>query len=65
MRFRVNIEPTEAGEWVAECDAMDAQGRGLSPTAALDRLRDEIRYRMELCPCSGIDEDAIQFDLEA
>lgn len=63
MRFQVCVQATDSGEYVAECDEIEAQGRGLSPTAALDRLREEIRYHVELCPCSGIEEDSIEFDI--
>ncbi len=54
---------TAEGDYIAECDQIEAQGRGLSATAALDRLRDEIRYCLELCPCSGIDPELIELDI--
>ena len=63
MQFHATVQEAEEGKWVAECTALDAQGRGLSATAALDRLRDEIRYRLELCPCSGIEEGSIELEL--
>lgn len=63
MRFQVTVRSTDQDEYLAECDEIHAQGTGLSATAALDHLREEIRYRLEYCPCSGIDEDLIQFDV--
>ncbi len=63
MRFEVHVHHTNQGEFVAECDQVGAQGRGLSRTAALDQLRDEIRYRVELCPCSGVEEHWIELDV--
>ena len=63
MRFEASVQESGEGEWVAECTALDAQGRGLSATAALDRLRDEIRYRLELCPCSGVEEGWIELEV--
>jgi hypothetical protein len=38
--------------------------RGLSPTNALARLGAEIRYRLEMCPCSSVDDDYIQLRVE-
>ena len=32
----------------------------LSPACALDALRLEIRYHLELCPCSSIEEKWIE-----
>jgi len=63
MRFEVSLQCVESGEYLAQCDQVQAQGRGLSTTAALDSLRAEIRYRLEYCPCSGIEEDLIELDV--
>ncbi len=64
MEFRVRLEETEGGDYLATCSEPPAQARGLSPTNALDQLRAELRYWVELCPCSGVDEDSIQLDVE-
>ena len=58
----VTLELSETGEHVATCEQPSAQGHGLSPTNALDQLRRELRYQLELCPCSGIDPDSIEFE---
>ena len=64
MVFRVRLEATGDGGYVATCDEPQAHARGLSPNNALDRLRAEIRYRLELCPCSGVEEDYIQLEVK-
>ena len=64
MEFRAKVEQTEEGDYLASCPEPLVQARGLSPTNALDRLRTELRYWVELCPCSGVDEDHIQLDVD-
>ena len=64
MHFRVRLEATGDGDYVASCEEPPATAHGLSPTNALDRLRAELRYWVELCPCSGVDDDYIQLDVE-
>jgi hypothetical protein len=48
---------------VAECESMQCSATGLSPTNALDALRDEIRYRLELCPCTTVDDDFVELNV--
>ncbi len=62
MRFHATLELSEAGEYVATCEQPSAQAHGLSPTNALDQLRRELRYQLQLCPCSGVDADSIEFN---
>jgi hypothetical protein len=31
--------------------------------AALAKMRDELRYRVELCPCSGVSDDYVQLQI--
>jgi hypothetical protein len=50
---------------LAECDEPHAIARGLSPQNPLDKLRDEIRYRIELCPCTGVEDDFVQLEVIA
>jgi len=62
--FRARIEETENGEYIAWCDEPTASAHGISPTNALDRLRAELRYQIELCPCSGVDDNYIELQTE-
>lgn len=51
------------GGYVASCDDPQCIGHGLSPTSALDALREEIRYRLELCPCTTVDEEFVELQV--
>ena len=42
---------------------MNCSASGLSPTNALDSLRDEIRYRLELCPCTTVNDDFVELNV--
>lgn len=64
MIFEARIEATEDGEYVASCSDPTASARGLSRSSALERLRAEIRYRVELCPCSSVDDDYVQLQVD-
>ncbi len=60
---RLSAEPD--GKWVAaSVELPHCWSRAATPEDALKRLRDEIRYRIELCPCSGVDDAYVQVELE-
>lgn len=40
---------------------MEATGR--TRGQSLERLIDEIRYRLEWCPCSGVADDFVELDV--
>ncbi len=63
MRFIVNLQETDDGDYLAACDDPQTAALGTSQANALDRLRQSLRYHLELCPCSGIDPDLIEFDV--
>ena len=63
MVFHVSLEATDDGDYLASCEQPHATVRGLSPTNALDKLRSEIRYQLEYCPCSGVDDDYVQLQV--
>lgn len=60
MRFDVTVQAEEDGGYVASCEDPQCNGHGLSPTNALDALRAEIRYRLELCPCTTVDDAFVE-----
>jgi hypothetical protein len=65
MTYNVRLDSTDEGDYLARCDDPPATARGLSPASALDQLRAELRYQLEMCPCHGVDPSLIQFDVTA
>lgn len=63
MKYTVQMEASEAGEFFAECAELGLKSSGLTPKNALDQLRENIRYNLEFCPCTSIDDDGIQLEV--
>ena len=61
--FRVRLTGQRDGWFLATCDGPVCIARGRSEAEALDRIRAEIRYRLEFCPCSGIADDYVQLEI--
>jgi len=57
------VEASGDGGYVANCEDPQCSGRGLSPASALDALRQEIRYRIEYCPCTGVGDDFVELEV--
>jgi hypothetical protein len=62
VKFEVTVAADGDG-FVASCDDPQCLGHGLSPTNALDALHEEIRYRLELCPCTTVDDGFVELDV--
>ena len=62
MRFDVTVESNSEG-FTAECESLQCQATGLSQTNALDSLREEIRYQLELCPCTTVDDSFVELNV--
>ena len=62
MRYDVKIESSSDG-YTATCEDPQCSATGLSPTNALDSLREEIRYRLELCPCTTVDDAFVELNV--
>lgn len=55
MRFPCTLT-RQAGAWLARHESRDAgaiEVRASSRDEVLEKLKGEIRYRLELCPCTG------------
>jgi hypothetical protein len=66
MKFTCTIKQFPNGAWHARsigsvAGTVDA-GAG-SRQEALDKLRGEIRYRLEFCPCSGVGDEYVELDI--
>jgi len=67
MRYACRLTPLPDGRWQAEHDSQDlgtVRTAADTKDAALEKLRGEIRYRLELCPCSGESYRHIEIELE-
>ena len=56
MRFACTIERLAGGGWRATHDSGDigtVEASAVSREEAIQKLQGEIRYRLELCPCTG------------
>ena len=56
MRFLCTIEQLPAGGFAASHDSRDVGAvrvRAATRDEAIEKLKGEIRYRLELCPCTG------------
>ncbi|HKA89747.1 MAG TPA: hypothetical protein VKE22_18925 [Haliangiales bacterium] len=62
--FRVRVVRHRDGDWVATCGSPACLSRAGSEAEALEKLRAEIRYRVEYCPCTGVGDDYVQLEVE-
>jgi hypothetical protein len=56
MEFIVRLTGLAEGPWLATHESRDAGNvtvRAATRNEALEKIEGEIRYRLELCPCSG------------
>ena len=56
MTFSATLTSESGGRWRAVHESRDVgrvEARAESRDAAIEKLKGEIRYRLELCPCTG------------
>ena len=58
--YEVRVRRGSDGGFVATCDDPTCLARGRSEDEALAKIRNEIRFRVELCPCTGVGDDHVQ-----
>jgi hypothetical protein len=62
--FRVRVQRQRDGQVLATCDSPACLSRASDEKQALEKIRNEIRYRIEWCPCTGVDDDYVQLEIE-
>ena len=65
MRFPCTLT-TSCGEWMARHESADlgvVTARGMSRDEAIEKLRGELRYRLEICPCTGESYQHIEVEI--
>ena len=64
QRFKARITRDAAGEFIAAAvELPNCWSRGHDRAEAFAKLREEIRYRIEYCPCSGVADDFVELDV--
>jgi hypothetical protein len=66
MTFRCKMERTNNGQWSVRHSGPDTgtiEVTALSREQALEKMRLELRYRLELCPCTGEQYKDLEIEL--
>jgi hypothetical protein len=66
MRFACTIQRGPDGRWLIRHTGSEigpVEATGDSREVAVEKMRGELRYRLELCPCSGESYQHIQIEL--
>ncbi len=63
--YKARVSRDADGSWIAAAVALPhCWSRGKSEEEAVAKLRDEIRYRIEYCPCSGVEDSYVRVEIE-
>lgn len=66
MKFACHVESQPDGRWRARASAAEigeVEVTADDRSAVIEKLRGEIRYRLELCPCSGVGEQYVELEV--
>jgi hypothetical protein len=61
--FRVRVRRQSDGQVLVTCDAPVCMTRAATEDAALEKIKKEIQYRIEWCPCTGVEEDYVRLEV--
>ena len=68
MKFPCSLLQQAQGRWLARHVSPSmgiVEASAASKEQALEKLRNELRYRLELCPCTGEQFQNLQIEIEA
>jgi hypothetical protein len=66
MRYPCTVRKLMDGGWLARSlgsDVGNVEVQAASRDEAVNGIREEIRYRLEWCPCSAVAEDYVELDI--
>ena len=67
MKARCTIQHRADGRWLVRHDGPtlgQVEISDVNREHALKKMRDELQYRIELCPCSGVSGDTVELQVE-
>ena len=68
MKFRCTVSQHSNGEWSVRhvgSDVGTVEVTAESQEEAFDKMRGELRYRLEICPCTGEIYQDVQIEISA
>lgn len=63
MKYRVRVAQVTSGRFIAYCDEPKCSAGAPTEQEALEKIKGEIRYRLEYCPCSTVPEGQIEIEI--
>lgn len=64
MRYPVRVRESKIGGFVATCLTLPGvAAKGASRREALEKVKAEIRYYIETCPCGSVPEGYVQIEV--
>lgn len=67
MKFPCTVKKLMDGGWLARSlgsEVGNVEASGPSRELALEALSQEIRYRLEWCPCSSVADDFVELEVQ-
>ena len=68
MKLTCTVSHLANGKWVAQhagSSTGQVEVRASTREEALTKMRNELQYRIELCPCSGASGDTVELQVRA
>ncbi len=63
MKYKVKLAQVTSGRLIAYCDDPKCSAGARTRQEALDKIKAEIRYRLEYCPCSTVRDGEIEIEV--
>jgi hypothetical protein len=66
MKAPCTVSRVRSGAWLVRHRSSslgNVEVSGFSREEALAKMRDELQYRIELCPCSGVSGDTVELQV--
>lgn len=63
MLFQVHLQKTTGGYQARALGKPACEAMGQTREETLENIRDEIRYRVEFCPCTWVADDFVELEV--
>jgi hypothetical protein len=63
MKYQVRLQRVTSGRIIAYCDDPKCSAGAPTRQEVLEKIKGEIRYRLEYCPCSTLRDGTIEVEV--